>query len=156
MGKSGVNNWAKCDYKIKCFTHTSELRSITPISRSSPSRVIFWGLFAVTLGTSKLFPNSKGLTLIMTTLSSELATLVGLNKSSLFGTLLKLNWVGSKGLLTFCRSWGTRLCVALSVFNLFKRHTGILLHCHNRFPLLWKTCQLWNLVLNQSTTHIWH
>jgi hypothetical protein len=87
-------------------------------------------MFAVTLGTSRLLPNSKGLTLIMTTASvaslsfilpevaaAAAALLPGFNKTSWAGTLLKLNRVPSKGLLTFCKFWGSRRWVALSEFS---------------------------------------
>ena len=123
-------------------THTSVLRSISLTRRSIPSWVILWGMFAVTLGTSRLLPNSKGLTLITITASSSLsfiwpeeeertqvetatatALLPGLSKTSWAGTLLKLNWVPSKGLLTFCKFWGNLRCVALSEFSLIQGKT---------------------------------
>jgi hypothetical protein len=49
--------------------------------------------------------------------------LPGLSKTSWAGTLLKLNWVPSKGLLTFCKFWGNRRCVALSEFSLIPGKT---------------------------------
>lgn len=80
-------------------------------------------MFAVTLGTSRLFPNSNGLTFIIKTLSLSAAPTPSLRSISFAGTLLKLNSVGSKGLLTCWRSWGTRLCFALSGFS-FKKEVN--------------------------------
>lgn len=101
-------------------TYGSLLSRMVFTKRSSPSNVTFWGMFAVTFGTSKLLQNSKGLMLMMTSPLVSSPAPVSLIKISWAGTLLKLNCSGSKGQTTFWRSWGSLLCVALLEFNYWK------------------------------------
>ena len=97
-------------------------------SNFKPSKVIIWGMLFFTTGTSKLLPNSSGLTLIMMELSPWLdPNCLSLTNISWEGTLLKLNSSGLNKLVTDCKSWGCLLCFALSTFNFQEKNMKCML-----------------------------
>jgi len=66
--KSQTNEESLYMYKVLYLSLVLSRRTFT--SNSKPSKVIIWGMLFFTTGTSKLLPNSSGLTLIMMELSS--------------------------------------------------------------------------------------